>query len=462
MSRKSSHSALVTRTDSISNATAWHRRLGHLHPDGVISFLQHTKRPPISRQEFIGCDDCAQGKSTQSPATSPFRRSPNALDLVHSDLLGPISPPTSSGKKYILSFIDDHTRFNHIYLLSSKDETFTCFKKYKALVEKQTGRRIGKLKSDQGGEYSSTAFLQFLEEAGIQLERGPAQRPPANSVAERFFRTIMGRIRTQLLQSGLPSFLWGELATYCSLQINCSPTRALHMHIPMLEYEKAIVGHLHPFDFSRLQPFGCRTFAHQQHRSSKLQATSKSMIFVGLERGARAARLWDPITSRILVTGDISCREDVFPAKIDANDNDKHTPPTHVSLSFPAYLDSDVPSSPTPVPGLHQDDLSEPDTVDADHQPPEPQIPAADTTTGTQTPDPPDEPRRSERTRAPVVRYGFSATDQSSPEHDHPTYSQAMKGPERDAWKQACREEFDSLLQHNVGTLVDPPRMQTS
>lgn len=178
MSRKSSHSALVTRTDSISNATAWHRRLGHLHPDGVISFLQHTKRPPISRQEFIGCDDCAQGKSTQSPATSPFWRSPNALDLVHSDLLGPISPPTSSGKKYILSFIDDHTRFNHIYLLSSKDETFTCFKKYKALVEKQTGRRIGKLKSDRGGEYSSTAFLQFLEEAGIQLERGPAQRPP--------------------------------------------------------------------------------------------------------------------------------------------------------------------------------------------------------------------------------------------------------------------------------------------
>lgn len=335
-------------------------------------------------------------------------------------------------------------------MLSSKDETFSCFKSYKALVERQTGRRIGKLKSDRGGEYSSNAFIQFLDEAGIQIERGPAHRPPANSVSERFFRTIMGPICTQLLQSGLPSFLWGELAVYCSLQINCSPTRALHMHIPMLKYEKQVVGHLHPFDFSRLHPFGCQTFAHQQQRPSKLEPTSKRMIFVGLEQGARAARLWDPDTSRILVSGDILCREDVFPARIAAKETTSPTPPTHVSLSFPAYPDSTA--SPSSLDEQSQDDSSDQRTELANQPPSEGCEPGSISTPDPHENAPTTEPRRSERLQTPVVRYGLSAT-----EHDHPTYSQAMRGPESAAWKQACREEFNSLLQHNVGTLVDAP-----
>lgn len=32
-----------------------------------------------------------------------------------------------------------------------------------------------------------------------------------------------------------------------------------------------------------------------------------------------------------------------------------------------------------------------------------------------------------------------------------------MKGPESGAWRPALCEEFDSLLQHNVGTLVEDP-----
>lgn len=132
----------------------------------------------------------------------------------------------------------------------------------------------------EGGGYSSDEFIQFLEEEGTQTKRGRTHCPLAKSVLERFFRTLMGRIRKQLLQSGLPSFLWGGLDVYCS------PTRALQMNLPIVEFTKHIIGHLHLFNFSRLHPFGCLTFAHQQQRSSKLQPTSKRMIFVGLERGA--------------------------------------------------------------------------------------------------------------------------------------------------------------------------------
>lgn len=108
--------------------------------------------PPLSRKDFLNCEACAMGKSTQSSPTSPFHRAPNLLDLVHTDIIGPIHPPTVNGKKYILTFIDDHTRLNNIFLLANKSEACEVFKQYQIKIEKQTGRSIQKLKSDRGGE----------------------------------------------------------------------------------------------------------------------------------------------------------------------------------------------------------------------------------------------------------------------------------------------------------------------
>lgn len=104
-----SNSAFFANTDHKKLAITWHQRLGHLHPDGVIQFLRRQKLIPISKNNFVSCDACSMGKLTQSPATSPFHRSPNLLNLVHSDLMGPISPVSKSGFKYVLSFIDDHS-----------------------------------------------------------------------------------------------------------------------------------------------------------------------------------------------------------------------------------------------------------------------------------------------------------------------------------------------------------------
>lgn len=53
-------------------------------------------------------------------------------------------------------------------------------------------------------------------------------------------------------------------------------------------------------------------------------------------------------------------------------------------------------------------------------------------------------------------RYGFSAT--TGTDSDCPSYSKAMSGPDKEAWRQAMQQEFDSLIQHGVGKLVDPPK----
>ena len=42
---------------------------------------------------------------------------------------------TRGGSRYLITFIDDCSRFTYVYLLKNKDEAFDVFKVYKAEVE---------------------------------------------------------------------------------------------------------------------------------------------------------------------------------------------------------------------------------------------------------------------------------------------------------------------------------------
>lgn len=109
-----SNQALFTSGTKTDLATLWHRCLGHAHPDAVIHYLHHHTKRSLSRKHFQPCDACTLGKLQQSPSTSSFRRATRVLDVIHSDLIGPITPSTNSGYRYILTFVDDYTRYNHI------------------------------------------------------------------------------------------------------------------------------------------------------------------------------------------------------------------------------------------------------------------------------------------------------------------------------------------------------------
>jgi transposase InsO family protein len=65
------------------------------------------------------------------------------------------------GCEYYVTFIDDHSRKTWIYFLKTKSEVFKRFQEFKALVENQTRRKIKVLRSDNGGEYTSTEFKNF-------------------------------------------------------------------------------------------------------------------------------------------------------------------------------------------------------------------------------------------------------------------------------------------------------------
>jgi hypothetical protein len=69
------------------------------------------------------CDSCLVAKQRRSlfPTEARFRAN-GALQLLHGDLCGPISPKTFAGSKYFLLLVDDHTRYMWLVLIKSKDE----------------------------------------------------------------------------------------------------------------------------------------------------------------------------------------------------------------------------------------------------------------------------------------------------------------------------------------------------
>lgn len=101
------------------------------------------------------CEGCLVRKQTWKPyADHTNFRAKKRLELIHGDLCGPISPPTPAGNRYFFVLVDDFSRVMWIYLLQTKDQTLGMFKKFRAMVEAETGERIRVLQSDRGGGIS--------------------------------------------------------------------------------------------------------------------------------------------------------------------------------------------------------------------------------------------------------------------------------------------------------------------
>ena len=171
-----------------------HFIFGHLNFGGVK--LLHTKNmvkglPLINKTNRV-CEGFIFGKQHREtfPVGKSYRaRSP--LEIVHSDICGPMQTTSIGGCKYFLTFIDDYSRKTWVYFLKHKSDAFSCFQQFKALVEKQSGYRINIQKTDRGGEYVSNEFLNLCKMHGIQKQFTARYTPQPNSVTERKNITIM-------------------------------------------------------------------------------------------------------------------------------------------------------------------------------------------------------------------------------------------------------------------------------
>eukprot|EP01018_Ginkgo_biloba_P023326 Gb_30542 [translate_table: standard] len=172
-------------------------------------------------------------------------------------------------------------------------------------MEKQTGRKIRVLRSDNGGEYTSNDFKDFCVQEGIKRELIVPYNQQQHGVAERKNRAIVGAARAMLHNQGLPFFLWAEACNTIVYIQNRSPHMVLGSKTP----EEAFTGK--KLEVGHFQIFGCLTYSHvPSEKRTKLEPTAEKGIFVGYDKTSKAYRIYITALRKTIVQRDVRFEED--------------------------------------------------------------------------------------------------------------------------------------------------------
>ncbi|GAU44851.1 hypothetical protein TSUD_112250 [Trifolium subterraneum] len=258
---------LVTTVNEDQN-WIWHHRYGHLNFRSLnllnlkkmVHGLPHIKTPKQL------CKECCVAK----PARKAFKhdlpmKSSQKLQLIHSDVCGPLEVQSMGGNYYFLTFIDEFTRHVWIYMIEKKSEVFTKFKKFKLQVERESECSIKKLRTDGGGEYVSNEFAKFCKE--------------------------------------MPNRFWAEAAATSVYIINRCPTKKLLDKTPYEAWTGAKPSVCH------FKVFGSLCFRHvPEQLRRKLDDRSQAMVFLGYH-STGAYKLYSPTENKMIISRDVQFDE---------------------------------------------------------------------------------------------------------------------------------------------------------
>jgi transposase InsO family protein len=280
-----------------------HCRYGHLSLKGlkVLAKKEMVKGLPVLQDSNEVCSDCVVSKHHRDsiPKTSTWRAS-EKLELVHSDICGPINPSSNGGCRYFITFTDDYSRKTWTYPLKDKSSAFDVFERFKALVEKQSGCMIKCIITDRGGEFTSDKFKSFCNEHGIKRQLTTTYTPQQNGVSERKNRTLMNMVRSLLTGKCVPKRFWPEAVVWATYVINRSPTLSVKDVTP----EEAWSGVKPSVGYFRI--FGCLAYAHvPDAQRKKLDPKSIKCILLGVSEESKAYKVFDPINKKIIISRDI-------------------------------------------------------------------------------------------------------------------------------------------------------------
>ena len=108
----------------------WHAQFGHLSFDALSRLEKMVQGLPHIKHVGELCDSCLARKQRRLPFPKAAKyHAKDALELVHGDLCGPITPATNGGRRYFLLLMDDYSRYMWLQLLMSKEEAAVAIKK---------------------------------------------------------------------------------------------------------------------------------------------------------------------------------------------------------------------------------------------------------------------------------------------------------------------------------------------
>lgn len=445
-----------------------HRRLGHVNVSDIEKMIKNKAVTGIRTDVTSSrpCDTCLKCKASQLPYQSSNTRSTRRLELVHSDLCGPIATESLGGAKYFVTFVDDYSRYVWVYPIKFKDEVVNTFKNWINEAERQTSEKLKTFRTDNGLEYAK--LKSYFCDKGVRHELSCAYTPQQNGVAERINRTLVEMARSCLSDGKLNLNLWAE-AICCAAYIrNRVVNKANEMMTPFELWTETKP------DLSHLRIFGSIGYVLEKRQGKhKFSEKGQEMILVGYGETCKGYRMLDMKTSKVKYSRDVRFIEqmnwetsllsetpDVTGLKSDVSEtkSEKIEPVTSISLD-PLTL-SDVEEK---VISDVDDTRSETSVIDATS----PQV----TSEITVTPIVKRKPGRPRKTDTPVPQ-----KPRTPSQHCYPTRSknaslaaikdeimiprdikEALSSPYSKEWLKAMKSELKSIHKNKTWDLVELP-----
>ncbi len=421
----------------------WHSRLGHVGQDRMSRLAKEGLMGPLSKINLPVCEHCLAGKACRKPFGRASRVS-HPLELVHSDICGPVNVKARHGASYFLTFIDDYSRFGYVYLISHRYEVLDCFKRFLAEVENQQERTLKTLRTDRGREYLSEQFRMLCEEKGICRQLTVPGTPQQNGVAERRNRTLLDMVRSMMAQANLPISFWGDALLTAAYILNRIPSKS----VPSTPYE-LWTGAKPILDY--LRPWGSAGFVHHaSHRYGKLGPRASRHVFIRYPEDSKGYVMYgehpDGGMTEVL-SRDVEFIENEFPS---IGEIKKDLQLYELQEDSPIIIGEGGGS--VPLQGVAND---------SQESLPSGSAPMSGSALPESSPQGPSfQLRRSERGIVPRRRFEiegdmFLCTSQDI---DEPaSVSEALNSPARTEWLAAMEEEMQSMAKNHVWELVDLP-----
>lgn len=432
----------------------WHKILGHCNYEDLVKLENITEGMKIKgkAKHYQDCEVCIKGKFIQTRNREPDERAEEALELVHTDLAGPIEPEAKDGFRYTLAFTDDYSGTMFVYFLKAKSDTVKATERF--LADVAPYGQVKRIRSDNGTEFTSKEFQTLLNKNTIKHETSAPYSPHQNGTAERQWRTLFEMARCMLIESNLPKRLWTyAVMTAAVIRNRCYNRRTKQTPYYMLTGKKP--------DMSRMGIFGSVCYGYG-HNKKKLDARCDEGVFVGYHKNSPSYLIYYPKTGRVLRHRLVkfltkSVVEHQTQTTQDDDDGDDDLTPGDI-LKYPARMDktgNDQRSNESMIlePESDIQDNAINDTQNLDKQ--------SDRTESERY------PKRNRRRPDYLKDYVQTAEDdQTSLTVDYcyrvmynipKTFEEAMQSSNSKCWSDAMEDEMRSLKDNNTFTLTTLP-----
>ena len=429
------------------DSVTWHARLGHIGKDRMARLAREGLLGPLAKVDLPICEPCLAGKACRKPFGKALRAN-QPLELVHSDICGPMSVKARHGASYFITFIDDYTRFGHVYLIAHRYEALDCFKRYLAEVENQQSKSLKTFRTDRGREYLSDQFKETCEEKGIRRQLTIPHTPQQNGVAERRNRTLLDMTRSMMAQANLPISFWGDALLTAAYILNRVPSQSVSSTpYELWKGEKPTLDHL--------RPWGSAGYVHNtSHKFGKLGPRARKHIFIRYSESSKGYVMYGEhpdggmteIESR-----DVEFLEKDFPS----------TSNTKEDLELYELKDTEdtLPSS------GEAGGLVPPPVIAEDNSGLQPSGSIPDSVSAPPLDDQDSQIRRSKRGNIPRRHFeieGNTFLSIALDEEEPTSFAEVLSSSAKDEWMVAMQEELSSMAKNKVWELVDlPPGRKT-